>query len=159
MHKLTSLVAIGALMAMSALPALAESAQSQTLVVVDSSISITVPALLDFGHGLVGAHLNLAANDGVLVITNNEAGYSLTMGASDMAGDLHPAETIAMGTDFNIDIAGEVANTPVAGENTVTADQRSDAAGDNYAVTGNMVVPFVDSGTYTGIVDFIANPQ
>ena len=158
MRKLASVVAVAALMAMSALPAMAASAQSQTKVVVDSSISITAPLLLDFGHGIVGANLTIASNAGLNVITNNEAGYTITSTISNLTGDGQKHEVIHTGTDFNVAFAGETANTPDNG-GTYAQSVRSEAAGDGYAISGAMVVPFVESATYLGTADFVAAVQ
>ena len=156
MHKLASLVTIAALMAMSDMPFPAASAQSGIKVVIDPSISITAPALLDFGHGVPYAVLHAADNDGLTVTSNNQGGYIVTLIVSNMVGDGAHVEIIP-NTDFSIAMPGETLD--VAGNGVISTTQRSNTDGDHYSLTSEMNVPFVESATYTGTADFVAQTQ
>ena len=145
MRKLLSLVIASAMLVAFAGTALAADDTSVTEVEVLSQITIVAPALIDFGSGLPGAALEANGIE-LLVTTNNETGYVVTIGT--------PTAMASTGTSTDVQSA-----PTFAFDGASTSAERSAEAGDTITVDGDLTVDFVDAGVYTGSVTFTAVTQ
>jgi len=133
---------------------LADGDSGNTIVDVNPVISITAPAMIDFGVGVPGDaldHEDFIVN----VVTNHETGYDLTVAGVNLDGN---TETINI-SQMQIGLAnGALAaftseNTDLSLTSTTT---RTDAAGDDHALDARLTLPFVNSGLYQGTLTFTA---
>jgi len=114
---------------------------SITRVDVTPTITVTAPALLDFGPGIPGDILTV--NDIVNVKTNFGAGYTLT---SDWTG------LVGM---TSLDTINESALTfTLDGTASTGALERTMEVGTDHDLAGSITVPFVDTDTYNGSITF-----
>ena len=163
MNRLDSLkriaVAIGAssiLATAMVIPTFAATGGGTTSATVDAMISISAPASIDFGNGVPGDTLS-ALDSTVTVISNNGAGYTLSVKASDFTGD--PAGTIpATALSFRNGVTS-YASIVEADTNLELASPAAatDADGTNHAIDAQLVLPYVQAGDYSGTFTFTAS--
>jgi hypothetical protein len=127
-----------------------------TSATVDAMISVAAPAAIDFGSGLPGDTLS-ALDNTVTVISNNSAGYTLAVQASDFTGT--PAGTIpASALSFR---DGVTAYAPIVDAGTdlalATTAAVTDADGTDHVIDAQLVLPFVAAGSYSGTFVFTAS--
>jgi len=114
-----------------------------TRVEVTTTITVTAPALINFGAGLPSDTLTISED--VTVVTNNTAGYDLSFSINDMtsvgSGDTIPASAITATLD---------------GQATVGSSGRTPPGGSSFGLDADLLLPFVGSGTYNGSMVFTA---
>ena len=144
MRKLLSLVIAGAMLTAFAGTALAQSDSdtSVTQVTVQSVITIDAPALLNFGSGVPG-DVKTLTDEELLVETNNEAGYTVTIGAPTTMASTGTSTDVQSAPSFTLDGTGITAERSAEGGDTLTFD-------------GSLEIDFVDAGVYEGSVEFTA---
>jgi len=116
---------------------------SNTLVEVTPVISVTAPALLDFGPGVPGDELTVT--DVVNVSTNSADGYTLTSDWTGMIGNTS-SDTIA-DTALSFTLDGNASSGALA---------RTPEGGTDHDLDGVITIPFVDTDTYNGSITFTA---
>ena len=169
MRRLTPLLFAGLLLVASVAPTFAATStqSANTTVTVNTSIVLTgVPATIDFGSAAV---LTTATAPTITarVVTNNRVGYNLGVVTSAMtsgtSSDTIPAPAlnyaVTLGTCTGAGTCTPSSGHPADGVTSLliaTANKRTSAVGDTYAVVPSLAVPFVDGATYTGTAVFTA---
>jgi hypothetical protein len=127
-----------------------------TSATVDAMISVAAPATIAFGNGVPGDVLSVLDST-VTVISNNAAGYTLAVQASDFAGD--PSGTIAAtALKFRDGAASYAAITAAATDlDLATTTGPTIAAGTDHLIDAQLTVPFVQAGDYSGTFIFTAS--
>jgi hypothetical protein len=125
---------------------LSDDATGNTIVDVVTTITVTAPALLDFGVGLPSDTLNVS--DGVTVITNNSSGYTLSFVVNDLSS-----------LDTTDTIPASAVSATLDGQASVGSSGRTSAAGTTFNLEAELILPFVDSGVYNGSIVFTAVTQ
>ena len=175
MRKFLSLGAAALLMVAFAAPVSAATADSAsgTKVIVNGTISIDSPALIDFDSAVPGDAP--VVNFFVAVITNNPSGYNVTAVATPMVDKLGVGPGTIPAADLSLSSAtlskaafgGSpllVATSDLAAVGLDTHRGASIAAagvngtgvanGVQYAATATLAVPYVEPGTYLGTMTF-----
>jgi hypothetical protein len=127
-----------------------------TSATVNAMISVAAPASIDFGAGVPGDTLSSLDNT-VTVISNNGAGYTLAVQASAFTGT--PAGSIpATALSFR---NGVTAYASIVAVNTdlvlATTTAPTVASGTAHDVDAQLVLPFVQAGSYAGTFIFTAS--
>jgi len=163
-RALTALAAAAVLAGASTGVAHAETASGTTVanVVVQSAISLSALTPSFDLTGLPGATATGAAAVSMLVTTNNQAGYAVTVQAR--TATLRPANTttntdsIPIG-NLGVRETGTTDYTPVSSTAPVTVHSqttRSAQGGDTIRNDYQVEIPFVNSDTYSVTLDYIA---
>jgi hypothetical protein len=170
MKKLATL-ATGAVAFSAIVPVLAATDGSTTTVGVNETTLTIVGGNFDFGAGIPGDTVDASAD--VTVTTNNDMGYTVSLDLSDLTkagvrkdGDLVAATaidaTVVSYTDKteNTADANEAAGSTATGmnddEQIAASGIRSLETGDDFTVTLETVLPWIEDGTYAGTATFTA---
>ena len=162
---LVGLAATAALLSVGSLPAMAATDTGSTDASVEVTTAISLTGLTD-AFTLTGAPGDTVAEAGVVtfnVRTNNASGYIVTAQAA--------TPTLVAAEPGNVDsipIAalsvreGAAAFAPMSSATAVPVHSqatKSDELGDELSNDYQVVVPFVNSGTYTATLNYIASTQ
>lgn len=155
MRKLGSLVLMAGLIGVSATSAFAATGGGTTSATVNSMISVAAPATIDFGAGVPGDTLSVLDST-VTVISNNGAGYNLSVQATDLT---MTTNTIPL-TNLSFR-EGVTAYAPLVAVATdvslVTTSAETDADGTDHLIDAQLLLPFVEGGSYDGTFLFTAS--
>lgn len=138
-----------------AVPAFAVQDNGTTSATVNSVISVAAPATIAFGAGNPGATLSVLDST-VTVITNNAAGYTLSVQATDLTKTTNTIPLTAL--SFR---DGVTAYAPLVAVDTdvllATTSAETDADGTDHLIDAQLVLPFVQAGDYSGTFIFTAS--
>jgi hypothetical protein len=155
MRKLSGVLLAGVLTLASGSVVFAATDNGTTSATVDSMISVTAPASIDFGAGVPGDLLTVS-DSVVTVISNNAAGYTLAVQASALTDgtDVIPATAMKFrdGAATYASLAAAATDLTLASPSAET-----DADGTAHLVDAQLVLPFVQSGAYEGTFVFTAS--
>ena len=136
-------------------PAFAAEDNGTTTATVSSMISVVAPATIAFGAGVPNETLS-ALDSVVTVITNNGAGYTLSVQGSDMTKTTNTIPLTAL--SFR---NGVTAYAPLVAVATdvllVNVTAETDADGTDHLIDAQLVLPFVEAGDYAGTFIFTAS--
>ena len=126
-----------------------------TSATVNSMISVAAPATIAFGAGVPGDTKSVLDST-VTVISNNGAGYTLSVQGSDLTKTTNTIPLTAL--SFR---DGVTAYAPLVAAATdvllATTAAETDADGTNHAIDAQLVLPFVEDGAYSGTFIFTAS--
>jgi hypothetical protein len=155
MRKLTGVILASALTIASGSAVFAATDGGTTSATVSAMISVAAPASIDFGAGLPGDTLSVLDSD-VTVISNNAAGYTLSVQATNLTKTTNTIPLTAL--SFR---NGVTAYAPVVAVDTdvllATTSAETDADGTAHLIDAQLVLPFVEAGAYNGTFTFTAS--
>jgi hypothetical protein len=126
-----------------------------TSATVDAMISVSAPATIAFGSGVAGDTLS-ALDTIVNVVSNNAAGYTLSVQATDLTKTTNTIPLTAL--SFRNGVTAYASLVAVA-TNVLLATTASEtvAAGTDHLIDAQLVLPFVEAGAYSGTFIFTAS--
>ena len=162
MQNLSSLkriaIAIGAgsmLVTAMAGAAFAATDNGTTSATVDAMISVAAPATIAFGNGVPGDTLSVLDST-VTVISNNGAGYTLSVQGSDLTKTTNTIPLTAL--SFRDGVTAYAPLVAVATDVLLaTTSAETDADGTDHLIDAQLVLPFVEAGNYSGTFVFTAS--
>jgi hypothetical protein len=155
MHKLSGVLLTGALTILSGSAVFAATDSGTTSATVSAVISVAAPAAIAFGAGVPGDTLSVLDTT-VTVISNNAAGYTLSVQATDLTKTTNTIPLTAM--SFRNGVTAYAALVAVDTDVLLaTTSAETDADGTDHLIDAQLVLPFIEAGAYSGTFTFTAS--
>ncbi|MEA2623047.1 MAG: hypothetical protein QOH61_1957 [Chloroflexota bacterium] len=155
MRKLSGVLLVGALIAVSGSAVSAATDGGTTTATVSQVISVAAPATIAFGAGVPNETLSVLDST-VTVISNNAAGYTLSVQGTDLTKTTNtiPLTALSFRNGVTAYAALVAVNTDVL---LATTSAQTDADGTDHLIDAQLVLPFIEAGNYAGTFTFTAS--
>jgi hypothetical protein len=155
MRKLSGVLLTGALTVLTGSAVFGATDAGTTTATISAVISVAAPATIAFGAGVPGDTVSVLDST-VTVISNNAAGYTLSVQATDLTKTTNTIPLTAL--SFR---NGVTAYAPLVAVDTdvllATTSAETDADGTDHLIDAQLVMPFVEAGDYEGTFIFTAS--